>query len=160
MQKITLTNSYDEEDVIRGHRRTADVRSTEIEALVDTGATMMVLPADAVSRLGLLPAPPVPGIVLRDPSDPGGAAQLAKRVSSVVSATLAGVPVPVVIDGPSVTVLLSLVEPPDSAAAATAVRAEFAGLQVYQREFTMAGLCALGPLAGRLGAHQATGGRP
>jgi clan AA aspartic protease len=56
MQKITLTNSYDEEDVIRGHRKTADVRSTEIEALVDTGATMMVLPADAVSRLGLLPA--------------------------------------------------------------------------------------------------------
>ncbi len=56
MEKITLTNSYDEEDVTRGHRKTADVRSTEIEALVDTGATMMVLPADAVSRLGLLPA--------------------------------------------------------------------------------------------------------
>jgi clan AA aspartic protease len=56
MQKITLTNSYDEEDVTRGHRKTADVRSTELEALVDTGATMMVLPADAVSRLGLLPA--------------------------------------------------------------------------------------------------------
>jgi clan AA aspartic protease len=56
MQKITLTNSYDEEDVTRGHRKTAEVRSTEIEALVDTGATMMVLPADAVSRLGLLPA--------------------------------------------------------------------------------------------------------
>ena len=56
MQKITLTNSYDEEDVTRGYRKTADVRSTEIEALVDTGATMMVLPADAVSRLGLLPA--------------------------------------------------------------------------------------------------------
>jgi clan AA aspartic protease len=56
MQKIKLTNSYDEEDVTRGHRKTADVRSTEIEALVDTGATMMVLPADAVSRLGLLPA--------------------------------------------------------------------------------------------------------
>jgi clan AA aspartic protease len=56
MQKITLTNSYDEEDVIRGHRETADVRSTEVEALVDTGATMMVLPADAVSQLGLLPA--------------------------------------------------------------------------------------------------------
>jgi clan AA aspartic protease len=56
MQKITLTNSYDEEDVIRGHREFADVRSTEVEALVDTGATMMVLPADAVSQLGLLPA--------------------------------------------------------------------------------------------------------
>jgi clan AA aspartic protease len=56
MQKITLTNSYDEEDVTRGHRKTGDVRSTEIEAMVDTGATMMVLPADAVSRLGLLPA--------------------------------------------------------------------------------------------------------
>jgi clan AA aspartic protease len=56
MLKITLTNSYDEEDVTRGHRKAVDVRSTEIEALVDTCATMMVLPADAVARLGLLPA--------------------------------------------------------------------------------------------------------
>jgi len=54
MQPIKLTNSNDEEDVTRGHLRPEEVRSTEIEALVDTGATMLVLPADAVSRLGLL----------------------------------------------------------------------------------------------------------
>ncbi|HEY4393111.1 MAG TPA: retroviral-like aspartic protease family protein [Polyangia bacterium] len=56
MQKIKLTNSYDEENVNRGHIPADQVRSTEIEALVDTGATMMVLPADAVAALGLLPA--------------------------------------------------------------------------------------------------------
>jgi clan AA aspartic protease len=56
MQKVKLTNSYDEENVSRGQIPADQVRSTEIEALVDTGATMMVLPADAVAALGLLPA--------------------------------------------------------------------------------------------------------
>jgi clan AA aspartic protease len=56
MQSIKLTNSYDEEDVTRGHLRSEEVRTTEIDALVDTGATMLVLPADAVARLGLLVA--------------------------------------------------------------------------------------------------------
>ncbi|HMC94438.1 MAG TPA: aspartyl protease family protein [Polyangia bacterium] len=56
MQTIKLTNSYDEEYVARGDLAADKVRATEIEALVDTSATMMVLPADAVSRLGLLPA--------------------------------------------------------------------------------------------------------
>jgi clan AA aspartic protease len=56
MQKIKLTNSYDEDAVNRGNFRPDQVRTTEIEALVDTGATMMVLPADAVAALGLLPA--------------------------------------------------------------------------------------------------------
>jgi clan AA aspartic protease len=56
MQPIKLTNSYDEEYVARGDLGADKVRTTEIEALVDTGATMLVLPADVVSRLGLLPA--------------------------------------------------------------------------------------------------------
>jgi hypothetical protein len=112
------------------------------------------------SRLGLLPTPPVPGIVLRDPSDPGGAPQLAERAAAMVSATLADVPVPVVLDGPSVTILLPLVEPSDAAAATSAIRAEFAGLHVYRRQFTLEGLCTLGSLAGRLGTHPATEGRP
>jgi clan AA aspartic protease len=56
MQTIKLTNSYDEEAVNRGHLTADRVRTTIIEALVDTGATMMVLPADTVAALGLLPA--------------------------------------------------------------------------------------------------------
>jgi glycosyltransferase involved in cell wall biosynthesis len=112
------------------------------------------------SRLGLLPTPPVPGVVLRHPSDPGDLAKLAERAAAVVSTALAGVPVPVVVDGPSVTVLLPLVEPTDSAVATSAIRAEFAGLDVYRKDFTLEGLCALGPLAGRLGAHPDTEGRP
>jgi clan AA aspartic protease len=56
MQTLELTNSYDEEAVNRGHLTSDRIRTTIIDALVDTGATMMVLPADAVAALGLLPA--------------------------------------------------------------------------------------------------------
>lgn len=40
MEKIKLTNDYD------ATLNAAEVRTEEIEALVDTGATMMMLPAD------------------------------------------------------------------------------------------------------------------
>jgi clan AA aspartic protease len=53
MQRIKLTNSIDEELVLRGDVRAEDVRSVEIEALVDTGATMLVLPLEVVERLGV-----------------------------------------------------------------------------------------------------------
>jgi len=47
MEKIRLTNDYD------ATMNAAEVRTEEIEALVDTGATMMMLPADVVARLGV-----------------------------------------------------------------------------------------------------------
>ena len=53
MEKIKLTNSYDEERVLSGDWRPEQVRSVEIEALVDTGATMLILPADVVAQLGV-----------------------------------------------------------------------------------------------------------
>jgi clan AA aspartic protease len=53
MEKIKLTNSYDEDRVQSGDWRPEQVRSLEIEALVDTGATMLMLPADVVKSLGL-----------------------------------------------------------------------------------------------------------
>ena len=54
MEKITLTNSYDEEKVrCSGYWRPEEVRSVEIDALVDTGAMTLVLPADVVENLGL-----------------------------------------------------------------------------------------------------------
>jgi len=53
MEKIRLTNSYDEDKVSSGYWQPEQVRSLEIEALVDTGATMLMLPADVVERLGL-----------------------------------------------------------------------------------------------------------
>lgn len=53
MEKIKLTNSYDEDRVAGGYWQPEQVRSVEIEALVDTGATMLILPADVVERLGL-----------------------------------------------------------------------------------------------------------
>jgi clan AA aspartic protease len=56
METIKLVNSYDEEDVRRGHGRLEDVRAVEVQALVDTGATMLMLPADVVARLGLVEA--------------------------------------------------------------------------------------------------------
>jgi clan AA aspartic protease len=53
MEKIKLTNSYDEDRVKSGECRPEQVRTIEIEALVDTGATMLVLPADVVACLGM-----------------------------------------------------------------------------------------------------------
>ena len=55
MQNIKLTNIRDEGDVAAGRIGTDQMRSVEIEALVDTGATMLVLPADVIGLLGLLP---------------------------------------------------------------------------------------------------------
>ena len=53
MEKIRLTNSYDEDKVRGGYWQREQVRSVEIDALVDTGATMLILPADVVEQLGL-----------------------------------------------------------------------------------------------------------
>jgi clan AA aspartic protease len=53
MQRIKLVNSYDEERALQGALPADQVRSLEIEALVDTGATMLVLPADVVEKLGV-----------------------------------------------------------------------------------------------------------
>jgi clan AA aspartic protease len=53
MQPIKLINSYDEERALLGECTPEQVRSVELEALVDTGATMLVLPADVVARLGV-----------------------------------------------------------------------------------------------------------
>jgi clan AA aspartic protease len=54
MTKLKLTNNTDldkaQERLILPDR----VRTVEVEALIDTGATMLVLPADVVQRLGLL----------------------------------------------------------------------------------------------------------
>ncbi|HLK91897.1 MAG TPA: hypothetical protein VKZ18_18540 [Polyangia bacterium] len=53
MQRIKLVNSHDEEQVRRGFSSDGAVRAVEIEAIVSTRATMLVLPQDVVSRLGL-----------------------------------------------------------------------------------------------------------
>jgi clan AA aspartic protease len=55
MQPIQLANNHDEEDVKCGRRRPHEVRTLQVQALVDTGATMLVLPADLVGKLGLFP---------------------------------------------------------------------------------------------------------
>ncbi len=55
MQSIKLANSYDEEQVRRGLSTIDQVRTAEVEAVVSTHATILVLPEDVVSRLGLEP---------------------------------------------------------------------------------------------------------
>jgi clan AA aspartic protease len=54
MAKLKLSNEYDEENLRLRTIRRNKVRRVEIEALVDTGATMLVLPADVVAKLGLV----------------------------------------------------------------------------------------------------------
>jgi clan AA aspartic protease len=53
MTKLKLRNTADLVRVRDGHLRPEQVRELEIDALVDTGATMLVLPADVVAVLGL-----------------------------------------------------------------------------------------------------------
>lgn len=53
MTKLKLTNSFDEEAVARGLMRPEEIRSVEVDALVDTGATALAIPADIAALLGV-----------------------------------------------------------------------------------------------------------
>lgn len=53
MQSIKLRNSNDIARASEGDLRPSRIRTAHIFALVDTGATMLVLPADVVSILGV-----------------------------------------------------------------------------------------------------------
>jgi len=68
MTKLTLWNNTDLDLVNRGLMKPEDVRTAELEALVDTGATQLVLPIDVCQRLGLRPGRTVP-VLLADGTD-------------------------------------------------------------------------------------------
>jgi predicted aspartyl protease len=53
MQKISLANADDEAVCRRGLLSEEKVRRIELEALVDTGATMLSIPEDLIQQLGL-----------------------------------------------------------------------------------------------------------
>jgi clan AA aspartic protease len=53
MTKVKLTNNTDRDNVDRGLTAPEGVRSIVVEALVDTGATMMTIPRDVAEALGL-----------------------------------------------------------------------------------------------------------
>jgi len=53
MTKVTLTNLVDRANAANGLLAPERVRTATVEALVDTGATTMALPADVVAALGL-----------------------------------------------------------------------------------------------------------
>ena len=52
MTRVKIANSTDVELVGRGLMTPNEVRRVEIDALVDTGATMLALPEDVVRQLG------------------------------------------------------------------------------------------------------------
>jgi hypothetical protein len=112
------------------------------------------------SRLGVLPTPPVPSIVVHDPDGSHERGGLADAVRSVVAGSLDGEPVPVVDDGSSVLVLLPLIDPAGTATVLSALRAEFEPMSVYRRNLSLDGLGALGSLSGRLRAPPVPGGTP
>jgi clan AA aspartic protease len=68
MTKLTLWNNSDLDKAAEGLLRAEDVRTVEVEALVDTGATQLVLPIDVCKRLGLRPGRTVP-VLLADGTD-------------------------------------------------------------------------------------------
>ena len=104
------------------------------------------------SRLGLLPAPPIPSVVVGTPPDSAEAERLAVEIGAVVLDTLGGTPVPVVVGGTTVTVLLPLVEQAPAAEVLSALQAEFGHVGVRRQGSTLSTLIGLGPLAGRLEA--------
>ena len=53
MTKVKVTNNTDRDKATAGELDPAKVRTIEIEALVDTGATLLALPADVCRTLGL-----------------------------------------------------------------------------------------------------------
>lgn len=53
MQTIELENYVDRYLADEGKIKKKDIRKVTIEALVDTGATMLILPQEVVERLGL-----------------------------------------------------------------------------------------------------------
>jgi clan AA aspartic protease len=55
MTQVTLWNSTDLELCHRGALKEEDVHVERLEALVDTGATTLVIPIDVCGRLGLRP---------------------------------------------------------------------------------------------------------
>ena len=118
------------------------------------------------SRYGFLATPPVPAITVREDTGLSGApptafggtggkgdrGPLMERVGKVVADSLDGAPVPLVLRGPTVTVLLPLVEPAAVAMAFSALRAEFPSLEVSRRSLTLEALAGLGTLSGQLQA--------
>ncbi len=105
------------------------------------------------SRYGFLATPPVPAVIVSEygrDGERGG--PLAERVGKVVADSLDRTPVPLVVRGPTVTVLLPLVEPVEVATVHSALRAEFATGDVSRRSLNLEGLAALGTLAGQLRA--------
>ena len=50
---VELENSVDRGVFERGHGQVSDIRSSTVEAIVDTGAVMLVLPQNVVERLGV-----------------------------------------------------------------------------------------------------------
>ncbi|HVV49442.1 MAG TPA: clan AA aspartic protease [Polyangia bacterium] len=55
MTNLALWNSADMDNAASGLINPGDVRRQDVEALVDTGATTLVLPIDVCRRLGLRP---------------------------------------------------------------------------------------------------------
>jgi aspartyl protease family protein len=53
METVKVTNDYDLTLAEAGSLDADKVRTVEVEALIDTGATMLMLPADVVERLGV-----------------------------------------------------------------------------------------------------------
>ncbi len=104
------------------------------------------------SRFGLLPARPVPSVVVDGDSSLSLHNGLTKQVCSVVSESLDGAPVPVLVDRSTVITLLPLVDDEGAATVYSALRAEFAERQVFRRSLTLEQLGSLAPLSGRLRA--------
>ena len=151
--------AFDVEVLVRAHRLGLRITEVPVQWTHVAGSTVHPLHdsismlADVCSsRLGLLAAPAVPCIVVRDPAGASDPLELAERVRAVVDGTAEGAPPAVVTDGPAVTVLLPLVDPAAVASTFSVLQAQLEPLAVTRVAMAGDALAALGPLAGRLSA--------
>ncbi len=102
------------------------------------------------ARLGLTSPQPLTTVTVRDPTGAEPPTAIAERIGPALVPVLGEVPVPLVIDGTAVVVLLALVPPAETVAALGALRNGLAPFQVSSRQADIHALESLGALADRL----------
>lgn len=147
--------AFDFELLLRAHRLGLGIIEVPVQWKHVAGSTIHPLPdslgmlSDAVrSRLGLMPAPSVPAVVVT--GAPEGTETLLGRIGEVLDGTEDGDTACVVPTGGGATVLFPLTLPDQVAESWAALRAELEPLQVTRRTATFDHLVSLGPLAGRV----------
>ena len=109
------------------------------------------------SRLGLRGTPPVPALSVSDPTGSLELTEIADRVAVAAAAVLPDTPVPVLSAGPSVQLLLPLLDDTELTGLTGRLLESLRPLTATRRSLSLTALRQLGPLTGRLEAPTPAG---